>query len=68
MTGMGPNDTRCVIWAIGKFFLKFLCVFFYLLTNVLSNYRHNIQTTATGRSKMMGPGQVFFCSFFCIIA
>ena len=25
----GPNDARCVVWALGEFFLNFLCVFFY---------------------------------------
>src|SRR5271168_2084517 len=26
----GPNDTRCIVWAIGKFFLK--CTIYFLPT------------------------------------
>ena len=36
MTGMGPNDVPCVVWAIGEFFLQFLSCFIYILTNVCS--------------------------------
>ena len=31
----GPNDARCVIWALGKFFYILNCVFFKKLTYIL---------------------------------
>ena len=46
----GPNDARCIVWAIGEFFKFSSC---FLLTYVLSNYRYNLQTTKTERLKMM---------------
>ena len=30
MSKTGPNDARCVVWAIGKCFFKFFVFFIYL--------------------------------------
>ena len=77
MTRTGPNDARRVVWAIGEFF-KYISLCFYILTNILSTYRCNLQGMERGRAVMMrtGPQDArhviwaigeFFSNFFRVL-
>ena len=34
----GPNNARCIVWAISEFFFSFTLLFFCILTNVYNIY------------------------------
>ena len=48
MMKMGPNNTRCVIWALGQFFFLFR-TFFYISTNFYYINRLLSTVYTTGR-------------------
>ena len=81
MTKTGPNNMRCVIWALGEFFFFFFfflfCVigYFIVFIGCIYNLSERETVRTTGRIKM-GPNDVrcvvwalgeFFCFLFRII-
>ena len=78
-TTTGPNDTRCIIWALGEFFYLFsLCFFLYLMICIGAINSLKVQWGSTQATTMtMGPnnarrviwalGECFSFSFISFI-
>ena len=52
-TKIGPNDVRCVVWAIGEFFFRV----FHILTNVMYIYTIVMETERYVTTKL-GPNDM----------
>ena len=52
VTVMGPNDARCVVWALGEFFF-FLCSF--LILNDIYSMEGSLRASSKATRTIMGP-------------
>ena len=59
----GPNDMSHIVWALGKFFIYFLCVFFFVFNGLHRYYRFSKDLVEfnTGNNDNNGPKQRVLC-------